>query len=171
MNIRNGAVLASLVVIGLALTACTGHSNPQGHPSSSAATTTPTPTSSTPAPSPSSTSPAPTSAPTSPSNPAPRQVVGLAAQTGGGSGEVLLTWTQNSESDVVSYIVYRALTPGGSPTRIGTASRHDVTLFPVAPFVDKNSTVGYYRVRAVGSAGQRGPLSAEVCGASMGHSC
>ena len=99
-------------------------------------------------------------------------MVGLTAQTGGGSGEVLLTWTQNPEPDVVSYIVYRALTPGGSPTRIGTASRHDVAMFShYVPFVDSDATVGYYRVRAVDSAGQRGPISAEVCGASPGHSC
>jgi len=82
---------------------------------------------------------------------------------------VLLTWTQNPEPDVVSYIVYRALTPGGSGTRIGTASRHDVTMFSqYEPFVDSNATVGYYRVRAVDSAGQRGPLSAEVCGTGLG---
>lgn len=173
MSLRRGSVLASLMLISLALTACTG-SNPQGHPSSSASTTTsPTPT--TPAPSPTTASPttaSPTNAPTSPPNPAPRQVVGLTAQTGGGSGEVLLTWTQNSEPDVVSYIVYRALTPGGTLTRIGTASRHDVTMFSqYEPFVDSNATVGYYRVRAVDSVGQRGTLSVEVCGASVGHSC
>src|SRR5664279_3823526 len=156
MSIRGGYLVASLMLIGLALTACGDQSNPQGRPSSSAATS---PTGSTPAPSPSTESPAQTST-TSPSNPAPRQVVGLTAHVGGGSGEVLLTWTQSSESDVVSYIVYRALTPGGSPTRIGTASRHDVTLFPDLPFVDTDSTVGYYWVRAVDSAGQRGPLSA-----------
>jgi hypothetical protein len=95
----------------------------------------------------------------------------VTTHVGGGSGEVLITWTPNPESDVVSYIVYRSLTPGGTPTRIGTASRQDVTLFPVIPFVDTDATVGYYRVRAVDSAGQRGPLSAEVCGASPGHSC
>ena len=171
-EVRRPPLALCAVLIGLALTACTGHSNPQGHSSSSATPTpTPTPTSSTPAPSPSTASPAPTSTPTSPSNPAPRQVVGLKTSVGGGSGEVLLTWTQNPEPDVVSYIVYRALTPGGTPTRIGTASRHDVTLFPDLPFVDKDSTVGYYRVRAVDSAGQRGSLSVEVCGASVGHSC
>jgi fibronectin type 3 domain-containing protein len=95
----------------------------------------------------------------------------VTTHVGGGSGEVLVTWTQNSESDVVSYIVYRALSAGGSPTRIGTASRHDVTLFPDLPFVDTTATVGYYRVRAVDSAGQRGPISAEVCGAAPGHGC
>jgi hypothetical protein len=47
-----------------------------------------------------------------------------------------------------------------------------VTMFSeYEPFVDSNATVGYYRVRAVDSAGQRGPISAEVCGAAPGHSC
>jgi hypothetical protein len=84
---------------------------------------------------------------------------------------VSVTWTQSSDSDVVSYIVYRALAPGGTPTKIGTASRHDVTLFPSVPFDDEVGAVGYYRVGAVDSAGQRGPLSVEVCGAAPGQSC
>jgi len=163
------AASSMLLVVALSLAACTDHSNPNGAPSgSSRATPSSTPTGSTLSP-PSTSSPAPTSTPTSAPNPAPRQVVGLTAETGGGSGEVLLTWTQNPEPDVVSYIVYRALTPGGSATRIGTASRHDVDLFSQNdPFVDPNATVGYYRVRAVDSAGQRGPLSAEVCGTGLG---
>ncbi len=91
--------------------------------------------------------------------------------TGGGSGEVLLRWTQNPEADVVTYLVFRALSPGGSLTRIGTVTRQEVTAFEYVPFVDSEATVGYYRVRAVDSAGQEGPLSIEVCGASIGHSC
>lgn len=90
---------------------------------------------------------------------------------GGGSGEVLLRWTQNPEPDVVSYIVLRASSPGGSLTRIGTATRDEVTQFEVVPFVDSRATVAYYRVRAVDSAGQEGPNSTEVCGASVGYSC
>lgn len=90
---------------------------------------------------------------------------------GGGSGEVLLRWTQNPEPDVVSYIVMRATTPGGTLTRIGTASRQDVTQFEFVPFVDSQATVAYYRVRAVDAAGQSGPLSGEVCGASVGYTC
>ena len=91
--------------------------------------------------------------------------------TGGGSGEVLLRWTQNPEADVVTYLVFRALSPGGSLARIGTVTRQEVTAFEYVPFVDSEATVGYYRVRAVDSAGQEGPLSIEVCGASIGHSC
>ncbi|MEO6114922.1 MAG: hypothetical protein ABIP33_00935 [Pseudolysinimonas sp.] len=164
MKIRSGSALALLVVIGLALTACTGY------PSSTASPTA-SPTSSTPAPSPSTESPTPTSTPTSASKPVPPQVVGLTTHAGAGSGEVSVTWTQSSDADVMSYIVYRALAPGGTPTKIGTASRHDVTLFPAVPFDDEVGAVGYYRVGAVDSAGQRGPLSDEVCGAAPGQSC
>jgi hypothetical protein len=84
---------------------------------------------------------------------------------------VLLRWTQNPEPDVVSYIVLRASSPGGSLTQIGTVSPEGVTQFEYSPFVDSEATVGYYRVRAVDSAGQEGPASAEVCGASPMHSC
>lgn len=82
-----------------------------------------------------------------------------------------MRWTQNSEQDVVSYIVLRASSPGGPLTRIGTVTRQEVTQFEYVPFVDSETTVGYYRVRAVDSAGQEGPKSVEVCGASYGHSC
>lgn len=97
--------------------------------------------------------------------------MGVTATVGGGSGEVLLRWTQNPEADVVNYIVLRALTPGGALTRIGTVTRHEVTQFEVVPFVDSQASVAYYRVRAVDAAGQEGPKSAEVCGASVGYSC
>jgi hypothetical protein len=84
---------------------------------------------------------------------------------------VLLRWTQNPEPDVTHYIVLRALTPGGPSTQIGTVTREEVTEFEYRPFVDSQATVGYYRVRAVDSAGNEGPKSAEVCGASVGNSC
>lgn len=84
---------------------------------------------------------------------------------------MLIRWTQNPESDVVSYNVWRATTPGGSATRIGSATREQVTQFEVVPFVDMSATVAYYRVSAVDAAGQEGPRSVEVCGASVGNSC
>jgi hypothetical protein len=98
-------------------------------------------------------------------------VEGVTAETGGGSGEVLLRWTQNPEDDVAYYIVLRADTPGGPRTRIGTVTPEQVTEFEFVPFVDSEATVGYYRVRAVDAAGQEGPKSVEVCGASVGYSC
>jgi hypothetical protein len=163
---RSGSPLIAAVLVCAALTGCV-NVTPEPLPTSSisatpSATTTP------------SVAPEPTSAGTPtppPLNPPPQQVLGLSAETGGGSGEVLLRWTQNPEPDVVSYIVLRALSPGGSLTQIGTVSREAVIQFDYAPFVDSEATVGYYRVRAVNSAGGEGPTSAEVCGAAPTHSC
>lgn len=161
--------VATVATLAMALTACvnppTGNPTSSGTPSPSI---TPSQSPSTPTALPSSPSATPTSSPSSPANAAPGQVHGLHAETGGGSGEVLLTWTQNPESDVVSYIVLRASSRTGSFSRIGTMSRHDVTLFPVEPFVDSEATVDYYKVRAVDSAGQQGPSSAIVCGTAPG---
>ncbi len=170
MSIRCSHLIAAILV-GVTLTACVDTAPPHPTPSAS-----PTP-SATPIPSASpfpTGSPAPTPTtppPPPPSNPAPQRVAGLTATTGGGSGEVLLTWTPNPESDIDHYIVMRSESPGGSRTRIGTMTPDDVALFPVVPFVDSNATVGYYRVRAVDTAGQQGHSSEEVCGASPGHSC
>lgn len=161
------------LLLGASLTACADTGTPEASPtptSSETPSSSATPSESpTPSASPSS-EPSP-SEPPPPSNPPPQQVQGLTTQMGGGSGEVLLRWTQNPESDVVSYVVLRATTPGGSLTRIGTASRQDVTQFEVVPFVDSQASVAYYRVRAVDAAGQEGPLSVEVCGASVGYTC
>jgi hypothetical protein len=104
-------------------------------------------------------------------DPPPGQVTGVTARTGGGSGEVVLTWTQNPEPDVVSYTISRAATAGGASTQIGSMTRAQVNAFPVAPYVDVPVRVGYYRVRAVDAAGNQGPPSTEVCGASPGNSC
>jgi hypothetical protein len=163
---RSGSLLIAAMLVCAALTSCADLA-PEPHPTSSSSATPSAAT--TP-----SVSPTPTSASTPtppPLNPPPQQVVGLSAETGGGSGEVLLRWTQNPEPDVVSYIVLRALSPGGSLTQIGTVSRDEVSQFEYSPFVDSEATVGYYRVRAVDSAGQEGPSSAEVCGASPLDSC
>lgn len=84
---------------------------------------------------------------------------------------MLLTWNANPESDIDHYIVMRSDTPDGARTRIGIVTPAEVALFPVVPFVDSDATVAYYRVRAVDTAGQQGSSSAEVCGASPGHSC
>lgn len=155
------------MLVGTTLTACVDTSAPPPPtPSASPTSATPSPTS-TPTP---TVPPTPTPT-TPPSNPAPAQVTGLTAITGGGSGEVLLTWNPNPESDVDYYIIMRSATSGGPRTRIGTMTPADVALFPVVPFVDSNATVGYYRVRAVDTAGQQGHSSHEVCGASYGHSC
>ena len=98
-------------------------------------------------------------------------------RTGGGSGEVVIVWTPNPEPDVVRYVVLRADRPGGSLTEVGVVTRAQAADFARgAPFVDVPVRVGYYRVGyyrvvAVDAAGNRGPGSPEVCGASPGNSC
>ncbi|MBW4033543.1 MAG: hypothetical protein HIU88_12920 [Acidobacteria bacterium] len=173
MFTRRARSLGGALLVGLALTACSTGKEQTVQPSASGSPTStalPTPLPTSPAPAPTSVATSP-STPTAPSNPPPRQVLGLVAVTGGGSGEVLLTWTQNSESDVVSYIVFRAVSSGGPLTQLGTMTRQDVTQFPIRPFVDSEAQVDYYRVRAVDSAAQQGPLSVEVCGAAPGFQC
>lgn len=166
-----GTRLFAAILVAATLAACAS-TPPEPSPTSSGSPTaggSPTPSASaTPTVFPTDT-PSPSIPP--PSNPPPQQVVGLTAETGGGSGEVLLRWTQNPEPDVVSYIVLRADSPGGPRVQIGTVSRDAVTEFEYSPFVDSEATVGYYRVRAIDSAGQEGPKSAEVCGASPLYSC
>lgn len=167
---RRGSTVALAMLCVAALTSCI--TAPPTDPSTPSESSSPSPTASpTASPTPSgSTTSSPTVTPPAP-DPIPQRVEGVTAQTGGGSGEVLLRWTQNPEDDVVSYIVLRAETPGGELTRIGTVTWEQVTQFEVVPFVDSEATVGYYRVRAVDAAGQEGPKSTEVCGASPGHSC
>lgn len=166
--VRRVPVLLATIIVGALLVSCTGTSPSTPKPTSSASA------SSSPAPTPSATAtpePTATASPSPTPNPPPRRVVGVVAEMGGGSGEVLLRWTQNPEADVVSYVVLRSTTPGGALTRIGTVSRDEVDDFEYVPFVDSRATVAYYRVLAVDSAGQEGPASTEVCGASVGNSC
>lgn len=167
MNRRSRAVLVTGLVVSLS--ACGPGGAPIAEPTDS-----PTSIASSPAVSPTPTitvtpEPEPTATP-SPSAEPPDRVVGVTAITGGGSGEVLLRWTQNSD-EVDYYLVLRALTPGGSLTPIGTVTPAEVDEFEYVPFVDSNATVGYYRVRAVDASGERGPASFEVCGAAPGYSC
>jgi len=174
MALRRQAYIVAGALVALALAACSSSSKPTTQPSSTASLsptatrTTSSPTSPTSVPASASTLP---STSTSQPNPPPRQVLGLHARTGGGSGEVLLTWTQSAEPDVVSYVVLRAVSSGGLLAQIGTMTRQEVTQFPIRPFVDSQAQVGYYRVRAVDAVDQQGPLSAEVCGAAPGYHC
>ena len=172
---RHGYVIVVAMLCASTLTGCLDVSGPESPtPSSSPSASVTAEPSGSPSASPTSTptsTPSPTESQPPTSDPIPQRVEGVTASAGGGSGEVLLRWTQNPEDDVVSYIVLRALTPGGALTRIGTVTWQQVTEFEYVPFVDSEATVGYYRVRAVDSAGQQGPKSAEVCGASFGHSC
>ncbi|MBA4247097.1 MAG: hypothetical protein C0444_02215 [Microbacterium sp.] len=162
---RAWGILMIGVMVGLS--ACVAPAPPIATPSAS-----PTPEVSSPTASPTATiDPEPEPSGTaSPQTPPPDRVVGLTASVGGGSGEVLLRWSQN-DGDVVSYIVLRALTPGGPVTQIGTVTPDQVDEFEIVPFVDTTAAVAYYRMRAVDASGQQGPSSVEVCGASVGYSC
>jgi hypothetical protein len=164
-----GLTLVVAILLGATLTACVDATPSPTSSASPTATTTASPSAS-PTPSETATSsPSPTTPPAS--DPPPQRVEGLTAETGGGSGEVLLRWRQNPEPDVAYYEVLRALSPGGPRTLIGTVTPDEVDQFEYVPFVDSEATVAYYRVRAVDAAGNEGAKSAEVCGASVGHSC
>lgn len=168
---RHGRILMVTIACAMALTACgSPTAQTSATPGESASPSVEASVSPTPDP---SLTEAPSASPSAPPSvdPIPLRVEGVTAGEGGGSGEVLLRWNQNPEDDVEFYVVLRASTPGGELTRIGTVTWEEVTQFEFVPFVDTDVTVGYYRVRAVDAAGQEGPKSREVCGASLGHSC
>jgi hypothetical protein len=164
----------SLVLFGLLAGACSGADDDSTTPSvasSVASSSTRISTTNSTAATSSTFVSSTTSPPTSTVDDQPGQVTALRASTGGGSGEVLLVWSQNPEPDVVAYVVERAVTPGGPRTEVGRMTRAQVTQFPVAPFVDSTARVGYYRVAAIDRKGSRGPFSTEVCGAAPGNHC
>jgi hypothetical protein len=179
---RFGSHIFATALVVVALASCADRTTPHPAPSSrsplptsvQASPTESTTALATPAPTPTVTAPTLTptvASPETPNQTPPQRVTGLTAQMGGGSGEVLLRWAQNPEEDVVSYVVLKALSPDGQQVRIGTVSREAVTEFEYVPFVDSDATVAYYRLVAVDSEGQEGRASAQVCGASYGHSC
>jgi beta propeller repeat protein len=68
-----------------------------------------------------------------------------------------LNWSASPEPDVVDYVVYRSLVPGGPYTRIGVAQN--------LTYLDQNLTPGgtyYYRVAARNQGGWEGAFSVEV---------
>jgi beta propeller repeat protein len=68
-----------------------------------------------------------------------------------------LNWSANPEPDVVDYVVYRSLAPGGPYTLIGVANS--------LTYLDQNLTPGgtyYYRVAARNQSGWEGAFSVEV---------
>ena len=163
----------AIFLVVLLASACSN----DGNASTTTTTTTPaTPTSAAPARATTTTTTSATvtttTATTTTADSPPGQVTGVAARSGGGSGEVVIAWTQDPELDVVSYTISRATTPGGASTPIGTMTRAQVNGFPTTAFVDVPPVrVAYYRIRAVDAAGNQGPLSIEVCGASPGTFC
>ena len=158
------AIVAIVVLVGACSSADDTSTSTSLSPTTSATPTTATATTRT--------TTATTTTTTTRAADAPRgQVTGVTARTGGGSGEVVITWTQNPEPDVVSYTISRAATAGGESVQIGSMTRSQVNDFPVAPYVDVPVRVGYYRIRAVDAAGNQGPQSVEVCAAAPGNSC
>ncbi len=84
----------------------------------------------------------------------PAAPTGLAATPGNRS--VALAWDANSESDLAGYNVYRSATAGGTYTRIN-ASLVSGTSYPDAGLA--NGTAVFYKVSAVDSSSNEGPLS------------
>lgn len=78
---------------------------------------------------------------------------------------ILLDWTDNTESDLVSYEVYRGTSATGSFTRIATVNK------PTSQYLDTaapRAQVSYYQVRAVDTAGNKSqPATASAMRPSM----
>ena len=96
----------------------------------------------------------------------PVQVAGLAVTTAS-SSQLNLAWTQNPESDLNHYNVYRGTTAGfavtlGTTTPIATPTANSYQNTGLSP-----STTYYYKVSAVDNAGNIGPLSAERSGTTQ----
>jgi fibronectin type 3 domain-containing protein len=100
------------------------------------------------------------------SDPSPAQVAGLTV-TPVSSSQLNLAWSANTEPDLQRYNVYRG-TIAGFPVTLGTT-------MPVAqPTTNSLSNTGlnpsttyYYKVSAVDTAGNIGPLSAERSGTTL----
>jgi fibronectin type 3 domain-containing protein len=99
----------------------------------------------------------------------PGQVAGLAVTTAS-STQLNLAWTQNTESDLNHYNVYRGTTAGfavtlGTTTPLATPTANSYQNTSLSP-----STTYYYKVSAVDNAGNIGPLSAERSGTTNASS-
>ena len=90
----------------------------------------------------------------------PAQVTGLSVSTAS-STQLNLAWSQNKESDLNQYLVYRGTSSGFSVTPgvtspAGTSAANSYSSTGLSP-----STTYYYKVAAKDNAGNIGPLSAE----------
>lgn len=106
--------------------------------------------------------PTPTPTDTTP----PRQVTGLKAGAGGGSGEIQLRWDASPEADVDGYNVYRSGIPGGQYSLVETVDNDQLAWVPAGTreFIDGGRFgENCYEVTAVDASGNEGPRSAEVC--------
>ncbi len=111
---------------------------------------------------------------------APPQVTGLTAQTGGGSGEVLVNWPPlPASADVAAYRLYKRQSDGTelAPVTVAIADLDTepdgrfrvIDAFDTGPWrtVDPSGP-RCYKVSAVSTGGLEGPQSAEACGAPVG---
>ncbi|WP_353185719.1 MBG domain-containing protein [Parapedobacter lycopersici] len=94
---------------------------------------------------------------------APAVPVDLAAE--GGDTEITLTWTGNTEPDVMSYRVYGSV--GADPALLLETIAAPLTAFMHTGLV--NGTEYRYRISAVDAAGNEGGLSMEVMAIPMGE--
>ena len=168
------SVLIMTVLFALTLVGCVASPSPsnppapegeaQAHPStpeppespSSAQTNAPSPTA---------------SAPPS-SDPVPEHVEGVTASEGGGSGEVLLRWTQNPRGrrrlvHRVARIDARRDFGANRHSHLGRGNR--VRVRALRGSVRDGGLLP--RARSGCRRPGEGPKSKEVCGASIGHSC
>jgi hypothetical protein len=87
----------------------------------------------------------------------PAQPTGLVATPG--NGQVVLTWSANTEGNLAGYDVYRTTTSGGvsvkrNPTLLTSPTYTDTTVLNGVPY--------YYTVTAVNTSGESSVLSDEV---------
>ncbi len=175
---RSAAI--GVLVAALTLAGCTDDDGDD--PATTTSTTAPatTTTSSPTAAATTTSTPDPTTtAPTTSTSPVPAPVSGVTATTGGGSGEVEVSWLPLSSADVASYRVYKrrangtelapvtipASIPPIAPGRLGIVDAPDYEYWPTT---GPDPGPRCYRVSAVSTAGVEGPQSAEACGSPVG---
>ena len=101
-------------------------------------------------------------------NKPPAMVLDVIATLGGGSGELVVSWTANTETDVAGYNVWYSFEPGNTkvllteffsgPTAL-PPDRIEVTDYPRSLISGKDC----YQISAVDAGGLEGPRSAEAC--------
>jgi len=92
--------------------------------------------------------------------PLPAVPTGLAAAPG--NGQVILTWSPNSEADLSHYVVYQSTTQGFTPTSADSVGK---VLQPDTSFTAMdltNGTTYYFKVAAVDESGNYSAASEEV---------
>lgn len=87
-------------------------------------------------------------------NTKPSQVIGLTPSAG--DGQVSLSWTANTESDLSHYNIYRSTTSGSGFSSIATSTANSYTNTGLS-----NGTTYYFKVSAIDRSGNEGDMSAE----------